>query len=111
MLWFGTLKNMVALYAIECTYTRKKVHYNSTHIDVLWLSRLINEQDATGTTPLMLALQKENSFMVKLLMAKKVDLTKLDKKGNSVFHYAAITSKEIIEVSVFFWIKFLNKRT
>ncbi len=60
---------------------------------------MLNQQDADGVTPIMMALKKNNLAMVKLLLAKNVDLSKIDGKKNNVFHYAASSSKDIIEVS------------
>jgi len=54
--------------------------------------------DSEGTTPLMLAVQKENAYMIKLLMAKKADLSPADSQGNSVYHFAAVKNKDVIEV-------------
>lgn len=48
----------------------------------------------------MLAVQKENVFMVRLLVGKDAALDLVDVKGNSVFHHAALTNKGLIEVTV-----------
>lgn len=50
-------------------------------------------------TPLQLAIKLENIEMVKKLTSSAIpDLGYLDCKGSSIFHYAALTSKEIISI-------------
>ena len=46
----------------------------------------------------MLAVKKENSYMITHLVGKKVNLDTVDGAENSVFHYAASTNMSIIEV-------------
>ena len=61
--------------------------------------RIYNVQDSNGVTPLMIAVKKQNTSAIKHLVAhKEVDLNLRDSKGNNVYHYAARTEKEIIEV-------------
>ena len=48
--------------------------------------------------PLMLAVSGMNGYMIKYLMAKDAPRDVVDKKNNSIYHYAAITNREIIEV-------------
>ena len=62
--------------------------------------RIYNVQDSNGVTPLMIAVKKQNTSAIKHLVAhKEVDLNLRDSKGNNVYHYAARTEKEIIEVT------------
>ena len=61
--------------------------------------RIYNVQDSNGVTPLMIAVKKQNTSAIKHLVAhKEVDLNLRDSKDNNVYHYAARTEKEIIEV-------------
>ena len=61
--------------------------------------RIYNVQDSNGVTPLMIAVKKQNTSAIKHLVAhKEVDLNLRDSNGNNVYHYAARTEKEIIEV-------------
>ena len=50
--------------------------------------------------PLMLAVSGMNGYMIKYLMAKEAPRDVVDKKNNSIYHYAAITNREIIEVTL-----------
>lgn len=47
----------------------------------------------------MTAIQKENIFMVRFLVAHGGSKQSVDVKGNSVYHYAAISNWDIIDVS------------
>ena len=60
--------------------------------------RLVNEVDQDGVTPVMVAIQKESTYMIQLLVGKGARMDLLDKKKNTVFHYAATTSKNTIQV-------------
>ena len=48
----------------------------------------------------MLAIETQNVFMTQFLVAKGGSKTRLDIDKNSAFHYAAMTSKQIIEVII-----------
>ena len=61
-------------------------------------SSTLNANDREGVTPLMLAAKKESAFMTKFLVCKGANRDKLDSSDNSVFHYAAMGNREIIEV-------------
>ncbi|XP_047993745.1 85/88 kDa calcium-independent phospholipase A2 isoform X1 [Leguminivora glycinivorella] len=57
----------------------------------------LNEVDpATGATPLMVAVKSCNVRMVQSLVSLQCSLDTLDVDGNTVFHYAAASNKEII---------------
>ncbi|XP_060802658.1 85/88 kDa calcium-independent phospholipase A2 [Amyelois transitella] len=59
----------------------------------------IDDQDAfTGVTPIMVAVQTCNVRMVQSLISLKCSLSILDHDGNTVFHYAAASNKEIINM-------------
>ena len=60
----------------------------------------LNSVDEEGRTPLMLAVKKQNLYIVKHLVAKGANLTCCDKKGNNVFHLAANSNKDIVMVSL-----------
>ncbi len=80
--------------------------FSQTRIEVLLVilntllvySRLINVQDSNGITPLMLAVKKENIGVVKFLVSKGASVDKFDEGQDSVFHFAAATNKDIVEV-------------
>jgi hypothetical protein len=65
---------------------------------IVILYSLKETPDVNGLTPLMLAVQKENAWMIQLLTGKLVSREAVDKKNNTVYHYAAVTSKNVIEV-------------
>ncbi|XP_068618165.1 85/88 kDa calcium-independent phospholipase A2 [Battus philenor] len=52
----------------------------------------------TGATPLMVAVKTGNVRMVQSLLSLNCCLDKIDTEGNTVFHYAAASNKEIINV-------------
>lgn len=56
-----------------------------------------------------LAIKRENLEMVKKLLPL-CKLTHLDNNNNSIFHYAALTTKEILNVSVFYIFFFLSSK-
>ncbi|XP_063363554.1 85/88 kDa calcium-independent phospholipase A2 [Cydia amplana] len=57
----------------------------------------LNEVDpATGATPLMVAVKSCNVRMVQSLVSLQCSLDTVDLDGNTVFHYAAASNKEII---------------
>ena len=62
------------------------------------MERHINVSDGKGRTPLMLAVQKENAYMITYLVGKSARVDNQDEDGNSVYHYAAMTTKDIVEV-------------
>ncbi|XP_013146930.1 PREDICTED: uncharacterized protein LOC106109842 isoform X1 [Papilio polytes] len=51
-----------------------------------------------GATPLMVAVKTGNLRMVQSLLSLNCSLDTIDSEGNSVFHYAAASNKEIINV-------------
>ncbi|XP_045496134.1 85/88 kDa calcium-independent phospholipase A2 [Colias croceus] len=61
------------------------------------VQRHIDEVDpATGATALMIAIRTGNIRMVHSLISMKCSLNIIDLDGNSVFHYAAASNKEVI---------------
>ncbi|CAG4946867.1 unnamed protein product [Parnassius apollo] len=72
------------------------------------LYELFNEPDvqrhfddpdpATGATPLMVSVNTGNVRMVQTLLSLNCSLNAIDLEGNSVFHYAAASNKEIINI-------------
>ena len=73
-----------------------ELDYRNVAIDPKCLKD-INTKTGGGVTPLMLAVQKENKWMVEFLVSKGAKVEDLDNQGNSVFHYAAVTTKDICE--------------
>ena len=61
--------------------------------------RMYNAQDKEGVTPAMVAVKKQNLVALKFLVSKNVDLGLLDHKKDNVYHYAATSSKDIIQVN------------
>ena len=45
-----------------------------------------------------IAVKRQNVSAIKHLVSKEVDLARKDSKLNNVFHFAATTNKELIEV-------------
>ncbi|XP_043281433.1 85/88 kDa calcium-independent phospholipase A2 isoform X2 [Venturia canescens] len=64
--------------------------------DVTVISQLNSSDADTGVSPLQVAIQTNNLRMVQTLIAAKSSLEHLDFNANSVFHYAATSTKEII---------------
>ena len=59
-------------------------------------------QDNTGITPLMLAVKKQNTYVLRQLVAKNANFGLIDNEKNNVMHYASFTTKDIIEVCINF---------
>lgn len=69
--------------------------YEAFNHDVV--NSLLNSSDQdTGASPLQIAIQTCNLKIVQMLISAKSSLEHLDYKANTVFHYAANTTKEII---------------
>ncbi|XP_045450931.1 85/88 kDa calcium-independent phospholipase A2 [Melitaea cinxia] len=63
------------------------------------IQRQINEADVvTGITPLMIAIKNVNVRMVQSLVSLNCSLDVVDNDGNTIFHYAAASNKEIINI-------------
>lgn len=60
---------------------------------------LNSTDDETGISPLQVAIQTKNLKTVQVLVAANCSLEHLDYNSDSVFHYAAGTTKDIIAVS------------
>ncbi|XP_072947664.1 85/88 kDa calcium-independent phospholipase A2 isoform X1 [Epargyreus clarus] len=59
----------------------------------------INDVDpTTGATPLMVAIKTGNVRMVQSLISLKCTLDTVDTDGNTVYHYASASNKEIINI-------------
>lgn len=66
------------------------------------INSYLNSSDSeTGMSPLQVAVQSGNLKTVQIMVAAQCSLEHLDHNANSVFHYAAGTTKEIIVVSSF----------
>ncbi|XP_076161637.1 85/88 kDa calcium-independent phospholipase A2-like [Ptiloglossa arizonensis] len=69
--------------------------YNAFTYDAV--SSQINSGDSnTGISPLQVAVQTNNLRMVQMLIEAKCSLEHLDHSANTVYHYAALSTKEII---------------
>lgn len=69
--------------------------FNDTRVNCF-----LNSSDVTtGMSPLQVAITTGNLKMVQLLLSASCSLEHIDNEGNSIFHYAANTTKEIIGVS------------
>lgn len=75
-------------------------HYDSLNSPLL--SSYLNSSDpVTGMSPLQVALETNNLRTVQTLLNANCSLEHIDNNGNSVFHLAANTNKDIILVSYF----------
>lgn len=91
-----------------CDTLRKNPSFNILHLIVYFdLKNAVSHSDAlkymniadiSGLTPVMLAVQRENLNMVKFLVAKGASLIAVDAEKNSVFHFAAKTNSDLVEV-------------
>jgi calcium-independent phospholipase A2 len=63
-------------------------------------SHLNSPDTNTGVTPLQVAIKTGNFRTIQVLLSAKASLEHLDNEANSVFHYAASTTKEIISVNM-----------
>lgn len=91
-----------------CDIIRKNPGWTLTHIiahfgqvesfknDVI-ISNINETCKETMVTPLHIAIKGQHLSLVQTLVAMDARLDILDKEGNSVYHYAAITNKEIIQ--------------
>ncbi|CAG9794023.1 unnamed protein product [Diatraea saccharalis] len=61
-------------------------------------SHIDDTDPLSGTTPVMVAVKSCNLRMVQSLVSLNCSLDVLDRDGNTVFHYAAASNKEIINV-------------
>lgn len=69
--------------------------YEAFNHDVV--NRFLNSGDQeTGASPLQVAVQTNSIKMVQMLISAKSSLEHLDFKANTVYHYAATSTKEII---------------
>lgn len=63
--------------------------------------RYLNAEDLeSGISPLQLAIYDNSLAVVKILIQLDCSLVHLDKEGNSVFHYAAKSSSDMIQVRI-----------
>lgn len=64
------------------------------------ISNYLNSTDeVSGMSPLQVAIASKNLKTVQMLVGSKCSLEHLDNKNNSIYHYAANSTKEIINVS------------
>lgn len=103
--------SMCNLYGIQkiCDALREHPTWSIAHLAVYFnltdcllnetiLSHLNTPDVETGESPLHLAVKCGNIAVIKTLVGAKASLEHLDHRGNSVFHYAASTNKDIIMV-------------
>lgn len=70
------------------------------HNNVFLISH-INTSDAyTGLSPLQLATKYTNLPVVKSLVASGASIEHIDQEGNTVYHFAASTNRDIILVNI-----------
>lgn len=68
---------------------------------IYFIFRYLNVPDViSGISPLQLAIYDNSLNVVKALIALDVSLEHLDNEANSIFHYAAKSSSEIILVQL-----------
>jgi ankyrin repeat protein len=58
----------------------------------------LNAIDVEGRTPLMLAIKKQNIYIIKHLLAKGASRSIVDKRRNTIYHYVANTNKDVVKV-------------
>jgi ankyrin repeat protein len=63
-------------------------------------SHLNSPDVTTGVSPLQVAIKTGNLRTVQVLLSANASREHLDNEANSVFHYAASTTKEIISVNI-----------
>ncbi|XP_049706832.2 85/88 kDa calcium-independent phospholipase A2 isoform X1 [Helicoverpa armigera] len=80
-----TIAHMVAHFGLSELFNDPEVQKHIDSIDPL-----------TGATPLMVAVKSCNVRMVQSLVSLNSSLDVIDLEGNTVFHYAAASNKEII---------------
>lgn len=83
-----TLAHLAAHFALYDSFNDERIN-----------SHLNSSDPTTGISPLQVAIKTNNCKTVQMLVSQKCSLEHLDHSGNSVFHYAASTTKEIISVS------------
>jgi len=81
------------------------IYYFAFHMSVLFtgvnFSHLNSPDMVTGVTPLQVAIKTGNLRTIQALLSAKASLEHLDNEANSVFHYAASTTKDIISVNIY----------
>ncbi|KAG7209963.1 hypothetical protein KM043_011552 [Ampulex compressa] len=80
-----TLAHLAAYFALHDAFAHAVVN-----------SQLNSGDMQTGISPLQVAVQTKNLRTVQMLIAAKSSLEHLDHEGNTVYHYAATSTKEII---------------
>lgn len=86
-----TLAHLAAYFSLYESFTNTKI------------SNFLNSTDSeTGISPLQVAISTGNLKTVQILVNQGCSLEHLDKEGNSVYHYAASSTKEIISVSYYY---------
>lgn len=82
-----TLGHLAAEFALYDSFNDERIN-----------SHLNSSDPSTGMSPLQVAVLTKNLKLVQMLVAANCSLEHLDHAGNSVFHYAASTNKDIILV-------------
>ncbi|XP_023312464.1 85/88 kDa calcium-independent phospholipase A2 isoform X3 [Anoplophora glabripennis] len=82
-----SLAHLAAYFALYDSFNNPKINcfLNSTDVD-------------TGMSPLQVAITTQNLKTIQIMVSANCSLEHLDYEANSVFHYAASTTKEIISV-------------
>nr|AIN39484.1 PLA2-C [Spodoptera exigua] len=80
-----TIAHMMAHFGLSEQFNDPEVQKHIDDVDPL-----------TGATPLMVAVKSCNVRMVQSLVSLQCSLDVIDLEGNTVFHYAAASNKEII---------------
>jgi hypothetical protein len=87
-----------------CVRAHCDINYFAFHMSVLFIgvnfSHLNSPDTNTGVTPLQVAIKTGNFRTIQVLLNAKASREHLDNEANSVFHYAASTTKEIISVNI-----------
>lgn len=83
-----TLAHLAAYFALHDSFNNAVIN-----------SYLNSSDSQTGMSPLQVAITTNNLKTVQVMVTAQCSLEHLDYEANSVFHYAANTTKEIIAVS------------
>jgi hypothetical protein len=103
---YGTDPKFLDLLGVTSYHVRAHgdIIYFAFRMSVLFtgvnFSHLNSPDRMTGVTPIHVAIKTGNFRTIQVLLSAKASLEHLDNEANSVFHYAASTTKEIISVNI-----------